>query len=140
MATSTNPGAATTVRMPTQQLNSNQAIRLIGKAIGVNLGAVGDTVVPTIDTNTFSVSQVIVTNASASLAQAAGALYTAAAAGGTAIVSPAALSAATTAAKVVSMTVASTDNPSVNNLYFRCTTANTAAATGDVYVYGYDFS
>lgn len=140
MATSSNPGGATTVRNPTQTINSNQAIRLIGVAIGVNLGAIGDTVIPTINTNAFSVSQVIVTNASVSLAQAQGALYTAPAAGGTAIVSPAALSAATTAAKIVSMTVASTDNPSVNNLYFRCTTANTAAATGDVRVYGYDFS
>jgi len=140
MATSTNPGPATTVRSPTQTLNSNQAIRLIGVAKGVSLNAVADTVIPTIDTSAFSVSQVIVTNASASLAQAAGALYTAPAAGGTAVVSPAALSACTTSLKIASMTVASTDNPAVNNLYFRCTTINTAAATCDVYVYGYDFS
>lgn len=135
-----NPGAATTVRNPTQMLNSNQAIRLIGKATGVNCNAVADTIINTIDTASFSVTNVIVTNASASLAQAHGALFTAAAAGGTAIVSDAALSTCTTAAKIQSMTVASTDNPSVNTLYFRIGTVNTAAATCDVYVYGYDFS
>jgi hypothetical protein len=140
MATSNNPGGAVTIGVPLFNLASNQAIRLIGRARGVNLGAIGDTPIQTLSTNNFSVYQVVVTNASASLAQAQGALYTAAAAGGTAIVAPAALSAATTAAKVVQMTVASTDNPSVNTLYFRTTTANTAAATGDVYVYGYDFS
>ena len=140
MAASSNPGGATTVRTPTQMLNSNQAIRLIGSAKGVSLNAVADTVIPTIDTSAFSVSQVIVTNASVSLAQAAGAVYTAPAAGGTAIVSPAALSACTTAAKIASMTINSTDNPSVNNLYFRCTTVNTAAATCDVLIFGYDFS
>jgi len=140
MAVSTNPGGATTVGTPLQNLSSNQAVRLIGRARGISLNAVADTVIPTIDTNNFSVLYVIVTNASASLAQAAGAVYTAPAAGGTAIVSPAALSACTTAAKIASMTVASTDNPSVNNLYFRCTTVNTAAATCDVHIFGYDFS
>ena len=134
-----NPGAASTVSVGLQNLSSDQAIRLIGKANGVSLNAVADTVIPCINTSSFSVSHVLVTNASASLAQAYGALYTAPAAGGTAIVSPAALSACTTAAKVDSMTVASTDNPNVNNLYFRCTTVNTAAATADVYVYGYTF-
>lgn len=134
-----NPGPATTSNTGLQNLSSDQAVRLIGKANSVGLNAVADTVIPCINTGSFSVAYVLVTNASASLAQAQGALYTAPAAGGTAIVSPAALSGATTAAKVVSMTVASTDNPSVNNLYFRCTTVNTAAATADVYVYGYVF-
>lgn len=134
-----NPGAASTTYNPTQNLSSDQAIRLIGKANGVNLGVVGDTAIPCINTSAFSVLNVIVTNASASLAQAQGALYTLPAAGGTAIVSPAALSACTTAAKIYSGTINSTDNPSVNTLYYRCTTVNTAAATADVYVYGYIF-
>lgn len=134
-----NPGPATNTNTGLQNLSSNQAIRLIGKANGVNLGVIGDAVIPCINTSSFSVQSVIVTNASASLAQAQGALYTLPAAGGTAIVSPAALSACTTAAKIYSGSIASTDNPSVNNLYYRTTTVNTAAATADVYVYGYVF-
>ena len=134
-----NPGAAVTTNTGLQNLSSDQAVRLLGKANSVSLNAVADTVIPMINTSSFSVLYVLVTNASASLAQAAGAVYTATAAGGTAVVSPAALSGATSAAKVVSMTINSTDNPSVNNLYFRCTTVNTAAATCDVYIYGYAF-
>jgi hypothetical protein len=134
-----NPGAASTTYNPTQNLSSDQAVRLLGKANGVSMNAVADTIIPMINTGSFSVLNVLVTNASASLAQAQGAVYTAAAAGGTAVVSPAALSGATTSAKVVSMSINSTDNPSVNNLYFRCTTVNTAAATADVYIYGYVF-
>jgi hypothetical protein len=134
-----NPGPAITLNTPLQNLASDQAIRLIGKINGASLTVVGDNIIPCINTSSFSVTAVIVTNASASLAQAQGALYTAPAAGGTAIVTAAALSGATTAAKVVAHTVASTDNPSVNTLYYRCTTINTAAATADVYVYGYVF-
>lgn len=134
-----NPGPAITTNTGLQNLSSDQAIRLIGKINGANLSVVGDNIIPCINTSSFSVTAVIVTNASVSLAQAQGALYTAPAAGGTAIVSAAALSGATTAAKVVAHTVASTDNPSVNTLYYRCTTGNTAAATADVYVYGYVF-
>jgi hypothetical protein len=134
-----NPGPATTTNTGLQNLSSDQAIRLIGKINGASLTVVGDNIIPCINTSSFSVTAVIVTNASASLAQAQGALYTAPAAGGTAIVTAAALSGATTAAKVVAHTVASTDNPSVSNLYYRCTTINTAASTADVYVYGYVF-
>lgn len=134
-----NPGPATTSNTGLQNLSSDQAIRLLGKANSVSMNAVADTVIPMINTNSFSVTNVLVANASASLAQAHGGLFTAPAGGGTAIVADAALSGATTAAKVVSMTVASTDNPSVNNLYFRVGTVNTAAATADVYVYGYAF-
>lgn len=125
---------------PLQNLSSNQAVRLIGSAFGVPVGSVGDTAIKPINTTSYSVLYCIVTNASVSLAQANAALYTAPLAGGTAIVSPAALSAATTALKVVSMTIASTDIPSTPlTLTFRITTANTAAGTCDVYVYGYAF-
>jgi hypothetical protein len=125
---------------PLQNLSSNQAVRLIGSTFGVQVGSVGDWPIKPINTTAYSVLYCIVTNASVSLAQANGALYTAAAAGGTAIVSPAALSAATTNLKVVSMTIASTDVPSTPlTLTFRITTANTAAGTCDVYVYGYAF-
>jgi hypothetical protein len=138
-----NPGPASTTYPATQLLGSNQAIRLIGKLNAANLSVVGDNIIPTINTGSFSVTAVIVTNASVSLAQAYGALYTAPAAGGTAIVSAAALSAASSAGVVVAHSIASTANPGItaaqNTLYYRCTTANTAAATADVYIYGYVF-
>lgn len=138
-----NPGPAVTTNTPVQNLSSDQAIRLLGKVNGVSMNAVADTIIPMINTGSFSVSNVIVTNASASLAQAVAGTYTAAAAGGTTIVTAAALSGATGPSIVVQQIVASTANPGVtapqNSLYFRVTTVNTAAATADVYIYGYAF-
>jgi hypothetical protein len=123
-----------------QQLSSNQAIRLIGYAQGINLNATGDTVIPVINSTTYSVSNVVLTNASTSLTTAAAGLFTAPSAGGTAIVSNAALSGATGSAVVSQRTVASTAAQTGQNLYWNVATAQGAAATGDVYVYGYDFS
>ena len=62
-------------------------------------------------------------------------------AGGTAVVANAALSAATGSTVVSQRTVASTNSlPNQQYLYWNVATAQGAAATGDVYVYGYDFS
>lgn len=124
---------------PLQNLASNQALRLIGVAYGISMNAVADTVINPINTTKYSVASVFVTNATASLAQATGGLFTLPAAGGTAIVAAAALSGATTAQKVVSQTVASTDIPTTVPLYYRVAVVNTASATADVYVYGYAF-
>lgn len=135
-----NPGPASTTAAPLQNISSNQAIRLLAYKLAVNMGVAGDTSFPTIDTSNYSVYTVVVTNASASLAQAVAGLYTAPSGGGTTIVTTAALSALTAATKVASMTVATTDRQTVTTLYMRVTTANTAAATADVFVYGYDFS
>lgn len=123
-----------------QQLSSNQAIRLLGYAQGINLNATGDTVIPIINSTTYSVSNVVLTNASTSLTTAAAGLFTAPSAGGTAIVSNAALSGATGSTVVSQRTVASTAAQTGQNLYWNVGTAQGAAATGDVYVYGYDFS
>jgi len=135
-----NPGPAVTTGTPLQNLSSNQAIRLLAVTYDVNMGITGDTVLPLIASSNYSVSNVVVTNATASLAQAVGGVYTAPSGGGTMIVGSAALSALSTAAKVAQMTIASTDAQTTNKLYFRVATANTAAATADVYVMGYDFS
>ena len=135
-----NPGPASTVSTTSQNLASNQALRLLGKATNVNLNAVADTVIPLICVDTCSVSNVIVTNASASLAQAVAGLYSAPSAGGTTVVTAAARSSCTGPTIVDQMTVASTATLTGKNLYFRCTTVNTAAATCDVYIYGYDFA
>jgi hypothetical protein len=125
---------------PLQNLSSNQQIRLLCQALNVSANAVADTPMALIDTSKFSVLYVIVTDASASLAQAHGALFTAPAAGGVTIVSDAALSGATDATIVVQHTVASTAVvTNTQTLYYRVGTVNTAAANFDVYVYGFAF-
>jgi hypothetical protein len=135
-----NLGPATTVSNHPQQLSSNQAIRLLASYQGVNLNATGDTVLPVIDTGSYSVSNVIVTNASISLSTAAAGIFPAPTAGGTAIVANAALSACTGATIVSQRTVASTIVQTTQNIYFNVATAQGAAATADVYVYGYDLT
>lgn len=135
-----NPGPASTTSNHPQSINSNQSIRLLGYAQGVNVNAVGDTVLPIINSSTYSVKFVVVTNASISLTTAAAGLFTAPSAGGTGIVANAALSACTGPTVVSERTVASTATQQGQNLYFNVATAQGAAATADVYVYGYDFS
>lgn len=135
-----NPGPAVTVSNHPQNLSSNQAIRLLAFFQGVNVNATGDTVLPIIDSSTYSVSNVVMTNASISLTTALAGVFTAPAAGGTAIVANAALSALTGPTVVSQRTVASTAAQTGQNLYVNVGTAQGAAATVDVYVYGYDFS
>jgi hypothetical protein len=135
-----NPGPATTVANHPSNLASNQAIRLLASFQGVNVNATGDTVLPVINTNSYGVSNVIFTNASVSLTTAAAGLFTAPSAGGTGIVANAALSAMTASTVVSQRTVASTALQTGQNLYLNVGTAQGAAATMDVYVYGYDLS
>jgi hypothetical protein len=135
-----NPGPATTVTNHPSNLATNQAIRLLASYQGVNVNATGDTVLPVINTNSYGVSNVIFTNASVSLTTAAAGLFTAPSAGGTGIVANAALSAMTASTVVSQRTVASTAVQTGQNLYLNVGTAQGAAATMDVYVYGYDLS
>ena len=135
-----NPGPATTVANHPSNLSTNQAIRLLASFQGVNLNAAGDTVLPINNTTSYSVSNVIVTNASISLTTAAAGLFNAPSAGGTGIVANAALSACTGSTVVSQRTVASTAAQTVQNLYFNVGTAQGAAATCDVFVYGYDLT
>ena len=135
-----NPGPATTVANHPSNLATNQAIRLLASYQSVNVNATGDTVLPIINTDRYGVSNVIFTNASVSLTTAAAGLFTAPSAGGTAIVSNAALSAMTSASVVSQRTVASTAAISGQNLYVNVGTAQGAAATMDVFVYGYDLT
>jgi len=136
-----NPGPATTVTIHPSNLASNQAIRLLAVATGVNVNATGDqAVLPIINSSNYSVSNVVFTNASTSLTTAAAGLFTAPTAGGTGVVANAALSALTGSTVVNQRTVASTATLSGQNLYLNVGTAQGAAATMDVYVYGYDFS
>ena len=135
-----NPGPSTTVTNHPQNLTTNQAIRLLASAQSVNLNATGDTVMPVINTSRYSVSNVVFTNASTSLTTAAAGVFPSAAAGGTAIVSNVALSGQTSASVVTNATINSTAALTGQNIYFNVGTAQGAAATMDVFVYGYDLT
>lgn len=135
-----NPGPASSTTIHPQNVASNQAIRLLASFQSVNVNATGDTVLPIGNTTNYSVSNVIFTNASTSLTTAAAGVFTAPSAGGTAIVANAALSALTGPTVVSQRTVASTAVQSGQNLYVNVGTAQGAAATMDVFVYGYDLS
>mgnify|MGYP003334317911 FL=1 len=137
----TNPGPSSATTIHPQNVTSNQAIRLLAVATGVNVNATGDAaVLPIINSTNYSVSNVIFTNASTSLSSAAAGVWTAPTKQGNNIVANAALSGNTSSAVVSQATVASTNTQSSQNLYVNVGTAQGAAATVDVYVYGYDFS
>lgn len=136
-----NPGPASSTQNHPSQLATNQALRLLASAQSVNLNSVADTVAKIINASgSVSVVNVIVTNASINLTTAQLAVYTAPAAGGTAVKTAYALTGNSTSAKVVVTAADSTDLVSGANLYIRCTTAQGAAATADVFIYGYDLS
>jgi len=135
-----NPGAATTVTNHPSNLASNQALRLIASAQSVNLNAVGDTIAPILVAGSVSVQSIIVANASISLTTAQISVNTGAGATGTAVKSAYAVSGNTSAAKVVVTAATSTDAVTSTPLYIRCTTAQGAAATADVFIYGYDLT
>jgi len=135
-----NPGPASTNTSHPTNLATNQALRLIASAQGVNLNAVGDTLAPIFAAGDVSVQSIIVTNASISLTTAQLAVYTGPGATGTAVKSAYALSGNTSSATVVVTAATSTDAITSGNLYIRNTTAQGAAATADVFIYGYDLN
>jgi hypothetical protein len=135
-----NPGPATTNTNHPTNLATNQALRLIASAQGVNLNAVADTVATVLSSGRVSVQSIIVTNASVDLTTAQLAVYTGPGATGTAVKTAYALTGNTTAAKVVVTAATSTDAVTGTPLYIRNTTAQGAAATADVFIYGYDLS
>jgi hypothetical protein len=135
-----NPGPASTVTIHPQNVLSNQAVRLLAVATGVNVNSTGDVAVLNIaNSSNWSVANVVFTNASISLTTAAAGVFTAPGASG-AIVSNAALSAMTGSTIVSQRTVASTAINTGQYLYINVGTAQGAAATMDVYIYGYDFA
>jgi hypothetical protein len=136
-----NPGPASTVTSHPSGLATNQALRLIASAQAVDLNKVADTVANIVNASgSVSVASIIVTNASVDLTTAQLAVYTGPAASGTAVKSAYALTGNSTSAKAVVTAATSTDLVSGGKLYIRCTTAQGAAATADVFIYGYDLS
>ncbi len=130
--------------------------RVVGKLIGANMNVTTDQLIPiqvtddqdvaVDDYGDFLIEHIIVRNASISLTTAVGGIYTEAAKAGTALVANSQVySALTGAALFVKLTKANTalttvfNGTTLPNLYFSLTTAQGAAATADVYVYGVRF-
>ena len=135
-----NPGPASTQTNTPTNLATNQALRLIASAQGVNLNSVADTIAPILVAGSVSVQSIIVANASVDLTTAQLAVYTGPGATGTAVKSAYALTGNSTSAKVVVTAASSTDSITGTPLYIRNTTAQGAAATADVFIYGYDLT
>lgn len=118
--------------------------RLVGRLIGANMNVTTDQLIPiTLQAENFKLVEILVTNASISLTTAVGGIYTAASKGGTALVANSQVySALTAAGKFKDLTLANsalTDlvaSATQTDLYFSLTTAQGAAATADIYVYG----
>jgi hypothetical protein len=135
-----NPGPASTQSIHPSNLATNQALRLIASAQGVNLNLVADTVAPILVAGNVSVQSIIVANASTSLTTAQLAVYTGPGATGTAVKSAYALSGNDSTTKVVVTAATSTNSITGTPLYIRNTTVQGAAATADVFIYGYDLT
>jgi len=146
-----NPGPATTVSAHPSNVTTNQALRLLAVAKGVNLNAVAYTPVQITNSTAYLPKEMIVTNVNN--AGAAVSLSTTTALGITTVNSgsPSSLFAALTTAQINALSSttlgtayvdASATSTAYNNqtLYVDVTTASGATGTGDVYVYGYDFS
>lgn len=156
---SVNPGPATTVTAsqlatmtpvnalgPTVPGQAGNALRLLCVARGVSLNATGDAaIMPIINSSSYVAATMVTANgqvsgAGASVATAALGIFTAAAAGGTAIVANATLANNSAAGRAIAL-AASVVNAAqtVTQLYVNVGTA-LANATVDVFLYGYDLS
>ena len=146
-----NPGPATTVSALPSNVTTNQALRLIGVAKGVNLNAVAFTPVPVVNSTAYLPKEMIVTNVNNAGAVVALSTTTALGITTTNAGSPSSLFGALTTAQIAALSTsvlgtAYVDSSSTSlsyqnqTLYVDVTTASGATGTGDVYVYGYDFS
>jgi len=116
------------------------ATQPIAQLLGANMNATTDQALTMLlpASMVFVPRRIVVTNASTSLTTAAGGVYDAASKGGNAIVaSSQAYSALTTAGAAIYLTIAAfRREAAATKLYLSLTTAQGAAATADVYVYG----
>lgn len=131
------PNSTTT---PNQQSVTNDAaLVLIAKVIGLNLAAAGDTQMTLAGPFTrFVATTIVTTNANVTQATATVGVYTALAQGGTAVLTTAALTGQTTNAFafVRAATSVAAQTTSSGVLYANVGTT-VAAATCDLFVYGY---
>jgi hypothetical protein len=118
-----------------------QALRLLGVVKGLSVNTVGDPALMTIiNATTWVPTLVITANANVTMATATVGLYTAAAAGGTAVLTVAALTGQTTNGFVyVRAATAITAAQTAQSLFVNVGVA-VATGTVDIYLYGYDLS
>ena len=140
-----NPGPAITSTTHPSNLNSQQALRVLGVLKGVSTAAAADFAVQINNSSLYVPVSVVVANANnngatQSVAAVNLGVYTAVAKGGSAVLTAAALTSQTTPSYV---TISAATNPntalSAQTVYVNISTAF-ATATVDVYVYGYDLS
>jgi hypothetical protein len=139
-----NPGPATTQTIHPSNLATNQAVRLLAFASAVPISATGDSIVtiPVLNTASYNVQFVAITNANVDVSGGALAIWTAPAGTGTEIVTNASLTSNTSSTYVTNSTVVAGTKATrltAQTLYVRVGTAVTSG-TVDIFVYGYDFS
>ena len=141
----TNPGPAVQNSTHPSNLNSQQALRVLGVLKGVSTAAAADFAVQINNSALYVPVSVVVANANnagatQSVASVNLGVYTAVAKGGSAVLTAAALTSQTTPSYV---TISAATNPntalSSQTVYVNISTAF-ATATVDVYIYGYDLS
>ena len=141
-----NPGPAITSTTHPSNLNSQQALRVLGVLKGVSTAAAADFAVQINNSSLYVPVSVVVANANnagatQSVASVNLGVYTAVNKGGTtSILTAAALTSQTTPTYV---TISAASNPNTaqtaQTVYVNISTAF-ATATVDVYIYGYDLS
>lgn len=140
-----NPGPAVTNTTHPSNLNSQQALRVLGVLKGVSTTAAADFAVQINNSALYVPASVVVANANnngatQSVASVNLGVYTAVAKGGSAVLTAAALTSQTTPSYV---TISAATNPntalSAQTVYVNISTAF-ATATVDIYIYGYDLS
>jgi len=146
-----NPGPATTVSAHPSNVTTNQALRLIAVAKGVNLNAVAFTPVPVVNSTAYLPKEMIVTNVNNAGSVVSLSTTTALGITTTNAGSPSSLFGALTTAQISALSTAVLGTAYVDSsstslayanqtLYVNVTVASGATGTGDIYVYGYDFS
>lgn len=118
-------------------LGSGNPDTLIGTALAANFNITTDQAI-TLPTGLWRITRILVTNASTSMTTAVGGFYDAASKGGNAVVAATQVySALTSAAVTLSCTIAAPADWNVSTtLYFALTTAQGAAATAAIRIYG----
>lgn len=122
-----------------QSVTNDAALVCIAKAIGLNVGAAGDTqMVPCGPYNRFVPVTVVTTNANVTMATATVGIYTGTAQGGTAVLTTAALTGQTSNAfaYVRAATAAAAQVSTTGALYANVGTT-VAGGTVDLFLYGY---
>ena len=140
-----NPGPAITNTTHPSNLNSQQALRVIGVLKGVSTAAAADFPIQINNSALYVPVSVVVANANnagatQSVASVNLGVYTATGKNGSTVLTAAALTSQTTPSYV---TISAATNPntalSAQTVYVNISTAY-ATATVDVYIYGYDLS